>query len=160
VLLCACGFALVRTAYSDEQVHAGGHAHASIVSSPPHVGGPPAEATRATPRSLPPGAIAIASRYALSAFSTNAGVDTDAWISAIASICTLAWRDHLEAATNGEALARTADHPHLLRVFASWAPRGEIGATVLTLNGTTGSYEAIYLDLKSVGDRYLVAAAQ
>ncbi len=160
MLLCACGFALVRTAHSDEQMQAGRRAVASIVSPTPPVGGPPAAAPRAPPRGIPYGAIALASRYALSAFSRSAGVDTDAWISAIAPICTPAWRDHLEAATNGGALAQTTDHPHLVRVFASWAPRGELGATVLLLNGTTGGYEAVYLDLKLFSGRYLVAAAQ
>jgi hypothetical protein len=158
LLLCSCGIVLVRTAHGDE--HGRRQKLASITTEPARVTRLPRSVTRTASPSLPSGAAAIATRYAIAAFSTTTDVANDAWITAIASICTPAWRDHLEAATNGGEVARATDHPQLVRVFDSWGPHGELGATVLLLNGQTGNYEATYLDLKRVGDRYLVAAAQ
>jgi hypothetical protein len=160
LLLCTCGIVLVRTAHDDEHAHGRRPQVASVTTGPAHVTRLPTAVTRTAWPSLPSDAVPIATRYAIAAFSTTTDVASDAWITAIASICTPAWRVHLEAATNGGEMARTTDRPQVVRVFSSWGPHGELGATVLLLNKQTGNYEATYLDLKRVGHRYLVAAAQ
>ena len=157
VLLCACGFALVRTARDDERPGGQRPTLTSVQAVATRRTTAPA---RSAPPSLPSGAIGIATEYALLTFSTTAGVATDAWINAVRPICTLAWRNHLSAARNIGEVASATDRPRVVHVFVSWAPRGEVGATVLLVHRPTGGYEAIYLDLKRIGDRYRVAAAQ
>ena len=162
VLLCACGLALVQTARDDVGPHGQRTTPTSVAVVAPSRTTAPTQTATARPAqpSLPSGAIGIATKYALLTFSTTAGVSTDAWINAVTPICTLAWRDHLSAAMNIGEVASATDRPRVVHVFVSWAPRGEVGATVLLVHGPNGGYEAIYLDLKRIGDRYRVAAAQ
>lgn len=158
MLLCACAFVLVATEHQDAQSPLQPTTR-SPVSIPSEHEPRNAAATPPAPRPLPAAAIEIAARYARLTFSTTAGVSTDTWINAATPLCTAMWLAHLRTATNGGS-ATTTQTPRVLRIFASWAPSHELGATVLLLNPSTNSYEAIYLDLKPFRDRYLVAAAQ
>ena len=156
VLLVACASVLVHSLQTDERAHG----YSPVTSAQATRSSPTDVPTRPSPHPLPRGAIKVATLYASASFSTTTGVMSDAWISSVAEFSTPAWHRHLLAATNEAVMSSTTNRPRVLRVFPSWAPRGEVGATVLLLDQHTQGYESIYLDLDVRGGRYLVAAAQ
>lgn len=159
MLVSLSAFVLVRTASRDRQAGDGRppivlrHA-SSIAPSRPY-----SSVTAGAPERLPTAAVQVATRYARAAFTTFAGEPSDGWVTTVAPLCTPAWLRHLESARNGIVEEAVSDRPVVVRVFPSWAPRHDVGATVF-LSDPRGGNDAIYLVLVRVGGRFLVRAAQ
>ena len=162
MLVVASAFVLVRTAQYDEHTT---RPRTPAVASRPSVGLRVHEAqgsnvARRRQPHLLAAAIDTATSYARAAFSTASGTPSDTWVRTVLPLCTAAWRAHLESAANGVVVDTVTDRPRVLRVFPSWAPRRDIGATVLLRDPRTGAYDAIYLELVRQGSGFLVGAAQ
>jgi len=106
----------------------------------------------------PARARAVATSYAIDAFSAIEGEPTNAWVRLVGSLCAPAWHSHIEDAKSAVRLATTTIRPVVIATFASWAPADAVGVTVLLTSA--GRIESLYLELRLRNGHYLVEAAQ
>jgi hypothetical protein len=124
------------------------------VAKPGSTGG----AGPALPLPTPRAARAAAVTYATDTFSVIAGERSDAWIDEVASISTPAWERHLAAATSAATTATSTVSASVVATYPSSGPTGSVGVTVVLHR--SGRFVSLYLELRVVASRYLVAATQ
>jgi hypothetical protein len=162
-VLATSAVLLTRTAHRIEHASATGRvpfaAHAAPAPAVARIG-QFQRARAARQPDLSSAAMLVAERYGLVAFSATPGAASDGWITEAAPLCTRAWLGHIESAISGSSVVTLARRAHIIETFPSWAPPGDVGATVLLSTGPGGAEGAIYVILVKDGGDYLVAAAQ
>ena len=110
--------------------------------------------------SMPPGAVGVADRYAIAAYSSRAGDGGAAWITAVAPICTPRWLATLRADQHTATVETTTLTPSVVANLPSHARPGAVALTVQLAGSGRASGPSIYVELVERRGDWLVEASQ